>query len=343
MLQRPLIRRLTDAVQSGDEPQVVADEVTWRTGLPCVVLVRREDGWLVRGMAGVRVEAGPHPPPAELEAWLAANTGWHGWASQNVCHGRRVVGAVFVPSQNAAWDEIAEVCGVAAPFFAALQPRVAPNTRLDATQVAQIVHDLRQPLSVFAISIELLKEGTPEPSPHIERCQRSIAHQRELIDDLLLLAGADKRPRTSVSLAAIAAELLDDLAEQARLGEVTIVRELDGPSQTIGARLSLTRALGNVIENAIAMSPPGSVVRVRSGTDAGRAYVEVHDQGPGVAPELRDKVFEPFFTTRKKGNGLGLAVARLVAQAHGGNVQFLDGPGGIVRFEFVAAERARPK
>ncbi|MCA9541960.1 MAG: ATP-binding protein, partial [Myxococcales bacterium] len=81
-------------------------------------------------------------------------------------------------------------------------------------------------------------------------------------------------------------------------------------------------------------------VRLRLRADAGCLAVDVEDAGPGVPTELRERVFEPFFTTRREGHGLGLAVVRQIARAHGGGVRVAEAAGGGARFTLLLPTEA---
>jgi signal transduction histidine kinase len=88
--------------------------------------------------------------------------------------------------------------------------------------------------------------------------------------------------------------------------------------------LLLSRALHNLIVNAIEASPPGSTVELVSGRSDGEAWVEVRDRGPGLDPKLADRVFEPYMSTKNRGSGLGLSLVRDIARQHKGNVTLVD-------------------
>ncbi len=208
--------------------------------------------------------------------------------------------------------------------------------------MARVIHDLRQPLTTLSASVELLAFGAPE-SPHIERCRRAIRQQRQLIDDLLVLEGHIEVAEM-IDVGALVAELLDDLQPYASIRQVELV--LGGRAQATvrGNRLGLRRALANVVANAIEMTRERSRVEILMTRRRASVAIEVRDQGPGLAPELRERVFDPFFTTRVRGTGLGLAITRAVVVAHHGNVRFIDAPGGCVRLELPCpqSEAARP-
>ena len=88
--------------------------------------------------------------------------------------------------------------------------------------------------------------------------------------------------------------------------------------------------MANLVLNAVQASPRGAEVRVAVGKGARGVVLEVSDAGPGIPPDLRDRVFEPFFSGRPGGTGLGLAVTRRLVEAHGGTLAFASGPAGTV-------------
>jgi signal transduction histidine kinase len=97
-------------------------------------------------------------------------------------------------------------------------------------------------------------------------------------------------------------------------------------------RRLLERAVVNLVENALqAVGESGRItVRLRR-ADLSRLQVEVEDTGPGIEPEIRDRVFEPFFSTKTSGSGLGLALVKRIAEDHGGGVALEQAPGGGTR------------
>lgn len=103
----------------------------------------------------------------------------------------------------------------------------------------------------------------------------------------------------------------------------------------MGGRKPLAGALVSLLENALQVSPELGRVSLQAKFAAGQLRLSVADQGPGIAADMRHRVFEPFFTTRAQGTGLGLAIALGVAKAHGGSIEVNSEPGHGAEFVLV--------
>jgi len=133
------------------------------------------------------------------------------------------------------------------------------------------------------------------------------------------------------------------LARQDLAAKDIRVRRADAPSlPEVQADSDLVvQVLLGLLANAADAVPPGGEVTLDARAANGMVEIAVADSGPGIPEELRARVFEPFFTTRDKGTGLGLAVARQIVEAHQGRIEVADGPGGGARFRITLPE-ARP-
>jgi signal transduction histidine kinase len=146
---------------------------------------------------------------------------------------------------------------------------------------------------------------------------------RRLVGDLLLLARADAKrdqPRRSTDLGDVLMEAAGELGPVADEHDLTI--EADS-AVVSGVRDDLHRMTLNLIENAIRHTPPGTHVRASSTTGENCAVMVVEDDGPGIPPELQQRIFERFVRGGRdggRGSGLGLAIVRAVAESHGGTV-----------------------
>jgi two-component system sensor histidine kinase FlrB len=106
-----------------------------------------------------------------------------------------------------------------------------------------------------------------------------------------------------------------------RPGQQLSVAESPQSAVVCGNREALIGAVLNLVSNALQAGGTSAAVRVDSRLDGRTAEIRVSDNGPGVSPALRQRIFEPFFTSRTDGTGLGLAVVKSVAEAHGGEIR----------------------
>jgi len=194
--------------------------------------------------------------------------------------------------------------------------------------LANASHELRSPLARIRMGLELM-QAQPSPANH-EEMARNIRELDQLIDEILLASRLDASPDDLGPLEPV--ELVGLCAEEcARTGA-----ELEAPAGTTSLLVSgltrlLRRALRNLLENA--RRHGGGEVTLTLQTQGAHVEIRVCDQGPGVPPALRERIFEPFFrlpgaSEREGGVGLGLALVRSIAQRHGGTVHCAERPGG---------------
>ena len=238
-----------------------------------------------------------------------------------------------------------EVSDLANTFEAMLGELGAARSETEATLdrqrafVADASHELRTPLTSILANLELLEaELDGEQREMAESALRSSKRMRRLVADLLLLARADagrEGTRAPVDLSAIAREAAEEAG--ALSSDHPVALDLPAPVTVTGVADDLHRLAGNLVENALIHTAPGTPVTVSVRRDGDDAVLEVADRGPGVPAELRQRVFERFArgnadTGRAGGSGLGLAIVKAVADAHRGHVELIDAPGGGSRF-----------
>ena len=246
-------------------------------------------------------------------------------------------------------DEIGRVAGAFDAMTDALED-AADQRDLDEESrrrfFAAVGHDLRTPLASLLAAIEALEDGVaPDPARYLHSMERDVAALSALVDDLFLLSRIDSG---SISIASepvdvteLADEAIEVLGPVANRAGVTLRLEADHRTVVPGGTEAVSRALRNLIENAIRHAPPGSevVVEVRSATGA---TVRVLDQGPGFDPGFVDHAFDRFTRAddaRSRdtgGSGLGWAIARGFVDALGGEIWAEPGPGGKVAFHLPA-------
>ncbi len=216
--------------------------------------------------------------------------------------------------------------------------------------VADASHELRTPLTSILANLELLEaEVEGEPREIAGSALRSSRRMRRLVADLLLLARADagrQAPRGPVDLAVVAREAASEA--NAVASEHTLSLDVPAPVTVQGSSDDLHRMLLNLIENAYVHTPAGTPVTVAVHDRDGLATVEVSDRGPGVPPEMGERVFDRFARAAGDtspaggGSGLGLAIVRAVAEAHGGGVVLEHATGGGARFVVTMPASGEP-
>jgi two-component system OmpR family sensor kinase len=206
--------------------------------------------------------------------------------------------------------------------------------------VADASHELRTPLTSILANLELLEsELDGERREMAESALRSSRRMRRLVADLLLLARADagrEVPAVPVDLSAVAREAAAEAG--ALSSDHPLSLDLPRPVAVSGVADDLHRLAGNLVENALLHTPPGTPVTVSVRREGDSAVLEVADRGPGVPEDLRERVFERFASgagdgATSRGSGLGLAIVKAVADAHGGRVELSAADGGGARFK----------
>jgi signal transduction histidine kinase len=212
-----------------------------------------------------------------------------------------------------------------------------------AAMARMIAHEIKNPLTPIRLSAEHMREVYQRDPEHFagvfERCTANILTQveelRSIASEFSTYSAIPRiDPRPGDLTAAVAG-----LVEGYRAAPPHGVRvELETPSGPIEARFDaklLLRAVRNLIENALRASAGGGRVVVRVERDAGAtgaagpsARIAVLDSGPGVPPELLARIFDPYFSTHDAGTGLGLPIARRIAEEHGGEIAARNRPEG---------------
>lgn len=207
-----------------------------------------------------------------------------------------------------------------------------------------VSHELRTPLARLRFALSLaVDEATPEAKDHqLKRMRRDLDELDALANELLTLAKLERAGQGGLPPDEFpAAEWLADRLEEARATAQALGQQvaLDGRSEPVslhGSPLYLARALDNLLNNAARHAR--SQVSVRITEQHGLAHIIVDDDGPGIAPEQRGRVFEPFVRLDESrdrasgGVGLGLAIVRQIARNHGGQCEVADSPLGGTRF-----------
>jgi signal transduction histidine kinase len=215
-------------------------------------------------------------------------------------------------------------------------------------------HELRNPLAVIRTNLEVTlsdPDATAEDLRHTaEVVERSTERMGRLVDDLLVYArkGTLALEREPVDVGVLISDAADEFAAPAEAAGQFVEREAPPGLWVLGDRLALRQALANLLANAVRLAPAGTAIRVRAGRQGPWVWMSVEDQGPGIAPEDHDRVFQRFWrgdpaASRAQGrSGLGLTIVRQTAEAHGGEVKLVSQPGHGAAFALWLPAIAEP-
>lgn len=214
--------------------------------------------------------------------------------------------------------------------------------------LAGVAHEVRNPLAAIRSTVQLW-ERLPEQARTPESLAAMIGavdRLNDLVGRLLLFARAGHEKRRLVDLNAVVAETLELIRARAEAQSVTLVADLaQNLPHVEGVGPALGQVVMNLVTNALQAMPTGGTLTCRTYLRLdGHVELAIADTGPGVPVEMREKVFEPFVTTRPDGTGLGLALCREVARQHGGDVMLNpdSASGTVFRLVLSTGEGARP-
>jgi signal transduction histidine kinase len=212
------------------------------------------------------------------------------------------------------------------------QERISTIGRLSGS----IVHDLRNPLAAIYGGAEMMVDADLPPA-HMKRLAANIyrASRRiqELLQDLLNVSRGKTGAPELCRLREVASAACDSLAAAAETQGVAIAIAIPPEIELPLDRSRMERAFVNLVGNSLEAMPEGGQVRISASYESGSALIQVEDTGPGIAPEIRANLFQPFVTAGKRnGLGLGLALTRQTVLEHGGDMWVESEPGRGARF-----------
>jgi signal transduction histidine kinase len=239
----------------------------------------------------------------------------------------------------------------------ALEAAVAREQRLSAVGnlAAGVAHEIRNPLNAISIGLQRLRKefapsesaGRAEYEHFTEIMQAEVGRLNTIVDRFLTLARPSRLTLTEEPLAGVLEELVTLLSSQASAQQIRIVADIQLDQARVRMhRQQLTHAFMNVLLNAIQAMPQGGVLTIRGavvpsdrGATAARspaarpvARIAISDSGSGISPEHLDRVFEPYFTTKEGGTGLGLALAHKIVHEHEGSIRVESAVGSGATF-----------
>jgi signal transduction histidine kinase len=231
---------------------------------------------------------------------------------------------------SGASDELHDLCGAVndmARRLAAFRDELQRNERLQVLGQFSggLAHQLRNAAAGAKLAVELFLAENPNADPEPLRVAlRQLARIEANLRQFLALGKPPVGARAPLDVATLIDQAVSLLKPQCQHAGTTVVWNPAAPVIVPGDASALSHLFGNVIGNAVEAAGPGGTVEIRVAERADRepVRVEVSDTGPGPPPEIAEKLFDPFVTGKEQGIGLGLAVAKQAAEAHGGTVRW---------------------
>jgi signal transduction histidine kinase/ABC-type uncharacterized transport system substrate-binding protein len=213
---------------------------------------------------------------------------------------------------------------------------------------ASLAHEIKQPLSAIVMSgdagVRWLARQPPNPEEAAAALKQIVAdayRANQLLESIRAMFKKDEQSRSLLDVNDVVREVLMLLRIELDEHDVTVRTALsDGAPRVMGNRIQLQQVVLNLARNAIdAMDAVGERSRLlkvaSAATDADEFVVTIEDNGPGIVPDILDRLFEPFVTTKSGGMGMGLSICRSIVEAHGGRLSAAPAKPHGVRFEVV--------
>ncbi|MFZ6179682.1 ATP-binding protein [Nannocystis pusilla] len=216
----------------------------------------------------------------------------------------------------------------------ALEDQVLRTQKLAAVGLlaAGIAHEINNPLSGVVGYSRLLLEKPLDPNVRekVEKIAASGERCRKIVEGVLLFSRQrEGGKRRTLDLSGLIDRVIGIGEYQWRMHNVRILRSGLQAAMIVGDADQLEQVLLNLLSNAVDAMPRGGRIRIRLDREDGRVVVEIADEGCGIAPEILDRIFDPFFSTKDigKGTGLGLAISYGIIKDHGGDILVRSQPG----------------
>ncbi len=211
----------------------------------------------------------------------------------------------------------------------------AQRTSTVGLLTAGFAHEMKNALTVVLGFAELARtaaeraQADPKVSRHLKELENETRRTVAQLQSFLSYSSGEKVPRRPQDVNELVNEALQMVKPMARMKDLVVEQAAGEPPRVDADPFALRQLLLNLLLNALDFARSRIIVSTARAAD-GRAEVVVADDGPGVAPENRDRIFQRFVTTRPGGNGLGLSTSREIAEAHGGTLTLRDGGQGAM-------------
>ena len=209
------------------------------------------------------------------------------------------------------------------------QQKLIQNERLAAIgqMVTGLAHESRNALQRSRACLDVLEldlESAPEQQDLVRRSKSAMVELQTLYEEVRSYAAPIQLERSRQSIQRLCDETWGNLSDQWRSTRVELVLRCAPFPEILCDRQRVGQVIRNIFENALSVSPRNSRITVECCTlqseKGAQIQVRFSDQGPGLSQEQRSRIFEPFYTTKTKGTGLGMAICQRIVEAHGGRI-----------------------
>jgi signal transduction histidine kinase len=233
--------------------------------------------------------------------------------------------------------------GDLAHSFREMAARLSEAEQQERNFLMSVSHELRTPLTAIRGHVEALREGVaadPEArAASLDMIASETTRLERLVGDVLDLAKLEAHRFTllseEVDMSRLCEQAYAAFGEEARRRGIDYEKRFDASPTIVTDGDRVLQIISNLLSNAFRWTPDGGKVELELAATNGRISVAVDDNGPGVAPEERERIFRPFWSRDDSGTGLGLAIAHELAAALGGSIRLQSETGRGSRFELV--------
>ena len=231
-------------------------------------------------------------------------------------------------------DEIGDL----SQALAQMQSDIADRDEETQMMLAGIAHEIRNPLGGMELFVGLLEESLPpdgEDARHASKVRRELNYLSRVVEEFLRFARERPLDCARRPAPALIAEIIAGVSAAEAKG-VVLVADVPEEIQISGDLSALRGVLINLAQNAVQASEFGGTVHIRASAPTPESrQIVVEDDGSGMTEEVLENIMRPFYTTREKGTGLGLPLARKVIERHGGSIEIQSEPGEGTRVEIL--------
>ncbi len=203
-----------------------------------------------------------------------------------------------------------------------------------------VAHEVKNPINAIVIHLEILRERLlqidPETRRHMDIINSEIHRLDRVVKTLVDFSRPVELKLCSLDIRSLASEVIALASPEARSHKVEVIQDMGELPLPVRVDTDLMKqAVLNVVINAVQAMPDGGTLSIRAFSASQAAVLEVHDTGPGISPEIRDKIFHLYFTTKKSGSGIGLALTYRAMQLHNGALDLDSEAGKGTTFRFM--------